>query len=413
MNSRLSENVKLAAESILSHKLRSLLTLLGLIIGTTTVIAVSSIITGLNAQVVELLESFGTNSAFIFKFDPGIRVGRLSREERMRKPLTFEDGVAIRQACPDVAKVAIMGLKLFGTDTARYGREEILGAVLRGATVEVEQVMNAAVSDGRFFTEGENQHRAQVCVIGAAVAEKLFPHIDPVGKRIEVGGRTFTVLGVLEKRKQGIVGDEGADRVIFIPYYTFRKIYPQLDEHLIAIQARPGRLQAAIDQATDVLRRRRGVRYDQPNNFGISTAESIIEQFHAITGIIALAMVVISSIGLLVGGVGVMNIMLVSVVERTHEIGIRKAVGARRSDIAWQFLSEAMALAAAGGTIGILLGSFLSFIVRKIAPTFPSAVPWWSVAAGLAVSLAVGLIFGLWPALRAARLDPVEALRYE
>lgn len=413
MNSRLRENVKLAAESILTHKLRSLLTLLGLIIGTTTVIAVSSIITGLNAQVVELLESFGTNSAFVFKFDPGIRVGRLSREERMRKPLTFEDGVAIRQLCPDVEKVAIIGLKLFSTDTARYGREEMLGVVLRGATVEVEQVMNAAVSDGRFFTEGENQHRAQVCVIGAAVAEKLFPHIDPVGKRIEVGGRTFTVLGVLEKRKQGIVGDEGADRVIFIPYYTFRKIYPQLDEHLIAIQARPGRLQAAIDQATDVLRRRRGVRYNEPNNFGISTAESIIEQFHAITGIIALAMVVISSIGLLVGGVGVMNIMLVSVVERTHEIGIRKAVGARRSDIAWQFLSEAMALTAAGGAIGILLGSLLSFIVRKIAPTFPSAVPWWSVAAGLAVSLAVGLIFGLWPALRAARLDPVEALRYE
>lgn len=413
MNSRLRENIKLAAESILAHKLRSLLTLLGLIIGTTTVIAVSSIITGLNAQVVELLESFGTNSAFIFKFDPGIRVGRLSREERMRKPLTFEDGVAIRQLCPDVEKVAIIGLKLFSTDTARYGRDEILGVMLRGATVEVEQVMNAAVSDGRFFTEGENQHRAQVCVIGAAVAEKLFPHIDPVGKRIEVGGRTFIVLGVLEKRKQGIVGDEGADRIIFIPYYTFRKIYPQLDEHLIAIQARPGRLQAAIDQATDVLRRRRGVRYNEPNNFGISTAESMIEQFHAITGIIALAMVVISSIGLLVGGVGVMNIMLVSVVERTHEIGIRKAVGARRSDIAWQFLSEAMALTAAGGAIGILLGGLLSFIARKIAPTFPSAVPWWSVAAGLAVSLAVGLIFGLWPALRAARLDPVEALRYE
>lgn len=407
------ENTALALSTLWSHKLRSFLTILGVIIGTATVISIASIITGLNAQVVERIESFGTNSAWIFKWDPGIRIGRRSREERMRKPLKYEDGVAIANSCPAVDEVSITLIKNFRGAYVKYGNEELRDAIFRGTTPTSARIWNADIQEGRYFSEAENQHHAYVVVIGLNIAETLFPHTDAIDKEIYIDGRKFRVVGVMGKRKGGFLGDNSDDKVILVPYETMKKIYPTADEHFIAILAKPGQLQRAIDQATDVLRRRRKVRFNEPNNFGISTADKIIGEFHNITGMIALVMIIISSIGLMVGGIGVMNIMLVSVVERTKEIGIRKAIGARRRDITWQFLSEAMTLTTIGGIFGMGLGWMISILIRTLAPTLPTSVPWWSVAVGFFVSAGVGLIFGLWPAMKASRLDPIVALRYE
>ena len=248
-------------------------------------------------------------------------------------------------------------------------------------------------------------------VIGENVASTLYPPGESVGRELLVDGSPFDVIGVVEKPKGGL-GSNDEDRRVIIPYYTFRKIYPAAYEHNIRIQARPGLLDQAVDQAREVLRRRRNVGYDKPDNFSIQTSQQAVEQFHQIVGMVALAMIVLSSIGLLIGGVGVMNIMLVSVTERTREIGVRKAIGARRRDITWQFLLEAMTLTGMGGLLGILLSGGVVAGLRSWTE-MKATVPLWSVFAGLAVSISIGLIFGVWPAVKAARLDPVEALRYE
>jgi putative ABC transport system permease protein len=244
------------------------------------------------------------------------------------------------------------------------------------------------------------------------VVEQLFPHEDPVGKTIVVDGHPFEVIGTLNKFK-GFLGDSPDDRDIFIPYWTFRKHYPAAKDHFISALASRGRMDQAQDEIRGLLRRRRHVKPSDPDNFGMATADSLISEFRQIISTVALVMLVISSIGLLVGGIGVMDIMLVSVTERTREIGVRKAVGARQRDIAWQFLLESIALTGSGGLIGIAVGWLLSFLIRILVPSLPSTVPLWSVVAGFVVSTSVGLFFGLWPALKAARLDPITALRYE
>jgi putative ABC transport system permease protein len=244
------------------------------------------------------------------------------------------------------------------------------------------------------------------------VVEQLFPHEDPVGQTIEVDGHALAIIGTLNKFK-GVLGDSPDDRDIFVPYWTFKKLYPAAKDHFISALAVRGRMDQAQDEIRGLLRRRRHVKPNDPDNFGIATADSIISEFRAIISTVALVMVVISSIGLLVGGIGVMDIMLVSVTERTREIGVRKAVGARKRDIAWQFLLEAVVLTGSGGLMGISAGWLLSFTIRALVPSLPSTVPFWSVVAGFVVSTGVGLFFGLWPALKAARLDPIAALRYE
>ena len=405
------ENLLLALDTLRTHKFRSFLTILGVLIGTTTVIGVASIITGLNRQLVDAAEGYGSRTIFIYKFEPGIRF-HLTREERMRKPLNYEDAVAIRDQCPDIESVAV---EIFGNGlppVTKYKGQQMLDAGLSGATPEDFRVTNASLADGRFYTEIENQHRRNVAVIGADVAERFFEHEDPIGKNIIVDNNNFEVIGTLEKRKQ-FLGDNGNDRNIYIPYWTYKKIYPSAKENFILAMAYPGRLSAAMDEITGVLRRVRHDKPTDPNSFGMSTAQSIIQQFHDITSTVVLAMIVLSSIGLLVGGIGVMNIMLVSVTERTREIGIRKAIGARRRDITWQFLLEAITLTGAGGVMGILAGYFLSFTIRTAMPSLPSAVPLWSVLIGFLVSISIGLFFGIWPAMKAARLDPIVALHHE
>jgi len=411
--------MRMALGTIRQHKMRSFLTVLGVIIGTTTVIAVGSIIAGLNQSVVESIQSFGTETAFVSRLPSGPRFGRLTREERLRKHLTLEDAQALLESCPDIRNVAPSIFPVFPTgptfNTARYRGEEVVGLDYRGTTPAFFSVYgNAAIKEGRFFSEAENQHKLDVIVIGEDVARALFGRLSPVGKILQVDGHSFQALGVLERPRGGFAGSPGGeDRRAVIPYWTFRKIFPLAKEHGIRFEARPGRLERAVDQARGVLRQRRRVPFDKPDDFSIATADQLVEQFHQITGAVALVMVVLSSIGLIVGGIGVMNIMLVSVTERTREIGVRKAVGARRRDIVWQFLLEAMTLTASGGLVGIAVGVVLSAIIRRLVPSLPSTVPLWSVAAGLVVSTGVGLFFGLWPAVKASRLDPVVALRYE
>jgi len=361
-------------------------------------------------------EQFGTRTLWVYKLQMGAPHA-MTREERLRKPLSFEDAMAIREQVPSAAKVSVelfaeMGDMGLPPVTARYKGQNMDDALFVGVTSEHLYLLNATIHEGRFFTEPDDQHRRDVAVIGNGVRERFFPHADPIGKSILVDGRTLEVVGTLTKFKS-FLGDDSNDKAIMTPYNTFKKIYPEAKDNFICVMAEPGKMDEAKDEVSALLRRRRHVKPADPDNFGISSAESLIGEFRSVISTVALVMVVISSIGLLVGGIGVMNIMLVSVTERTREIGVRKAVGARRSDITWQFLLEAMTVTAGGGLIGIAVGWLLSLAIRTFVPSLPSTVPLWSVIAGFTVATCVGLFFGIWPALKASRLDPIAALRYE
>ena len=407
------ENLILAMDTLRAHKFRSFLTLLGVLIGTTTVIAVASIFAGLDQQVADAARDFGTRTIFIFKWEPGIHVGNLSREERLRKPLTLDDAMTIRDECPSIEKVAVEQFLWSDTPpTLKYKGMDIRNYNFTGATPDDFAVVNDNLADGRFFTETDNLHRRNVTVIGADIVKRFFPNEDPIGKSVNLGASNFEVVGTIAPRK-AFPGDSGADRVVKIPYLTFRKLYPNEKENFLLAMAYEGRVEQAKDEVRAVLRHRRRVKPSDPENFGLSTTEQLIEQFRSIMSMVVLVTVVVSSIGLMVGGIGVMNIMLVSVTERTREIGVRKAIGARRSDVSWQFLLEAMTLTGAGGLLGILAGLFLSFLIRTFLPSLPSSVPLWSVVAGFVVAVSIGLFFGMWPAMKASRLDPIVALRHE
>jgi len=418
MRFELSENTLLALDSLRQHKMRSLLTVLGVVIGIMAIVAVASIMVGLDRDIRGFLDQYGTDTLFVFRWDFGFR-GRLTAEERARKPLTYEDAMAMREDCPDVKDVTVeISPRLepgqpITQIPARYKGNEVYGIQFTGTIPSYEWVYNARPEKGRFFTDIEDLHRMDVAVIGHDLADGLFHEEDPLGKFIRVGGAAYQVVGVLEKRKGQFFKDESADKVVVVPYRTYRKYNPQDNEHFIGAQAYPGRKSQAEDEIVGLMRRRRNVALDKPNNFAISSSEEIANQFRQITGAIAIAVVVISSIGLLVGGVGVMNIMLMSVTERTREIGVRKAIGARRRDIISQFLTEAITLTGTGGIIGVSLGAGISFLINRLLPSLPSAVPMWSVVSAVAGSMGVGLFFGMYPAMKAARLDPVEALRYE
>jgi len=414
---RIREDLALALDTVVTHKFRSFLTILGVLIGTTTVIAVTSIIAGLDKQLVDVAEQFGTRTLWVYKLQIGAP-HRLTNEERLRKALTYDDMLAIREQCTSAEAVAaetFQDLSEFGDlppVTARNKGQDMLDALFEGGTSNDLELLNATLADGRFFTETEDQRRRDVAVIGDGVRERFFEHADPLGKTILVDGHSLQIIGVLTKFKS-FLGDNQNDKVIIIPYHSYTKMYPQAKENFISVLVKPGQMDQARDEVAGILRRRRHVGPAEPDNFGIASAESIITQFRDIISTVALVMIVISSIGLLVGGIGVMNIMLVSVTERTREIGVRKAIGARRRDITWQFLLEAMTLTASGGLIGILAGWLLSLAIRTFVPSLPSTVPLWSVVAGFTVATSVGLFFGLWPAIKAARLDPIAALRYE
>ena len=406
------ENLKQAMDTLRAHKLRSALTVFGVVLGVSVIMMVAALIHGLDEQIQEDIKQYGANTAFISRWDQGPHTGRRPKEERERKPLTLEDGQAILEGAPAVKNVTVWLAWWEKPHSIRTKAGEVTGVDFRGVQANFGQVYaNAATLEGRFISEGDDLHREKVVMLGENVAPVLFPEGSPVGKDVMIDGSVFQVIGVVEKPKGGGgMGDE--DRRVLIPYNTFRKVYPGAYENFIRMQAERNLLEQAVDQTREVLRRRRNVAYNKPDSFSIQTAQQQVQEFHNIVGMVAIATVVLSSIGLLIGGVGVMNIMLVSVTERTREIGVRKAIGARRSDITWQFLLEAMTLTGAGGVLALLFVYSLVLLVRT-ATSWPASVPLWAVAAGLIVSVSIGLIFGVWPAMKAAKLDPVEALRYE
>jgi ABC-type antimicrobial peptide transport system permease subunit len=410
----LLEDIKMALETIRTHKVRSFLTVLGVVIGTMVAIVVASILLGVEKNVQDSLNEFGVDNLFVLKFEPGIRFGRLSPEERTRKPLTYEDGVAVKEELPAVKDVVIEILARIGQGpqpirTARYKGHELSNIVFRGMTSSYAEVVNGRMKEGRYYTDQEDLHRADVVVIGYDAEKSLFPDETAEGKQLLVDGNLYTVIGVFDKKKSTL--NQAGDVEVFIPFRTYKKHYPQDDEIALIAAAYPGMKSVAEDQIRGLLRTRRRVPPNKADTFGISSAEQLGLQFRDIMKGIFQLVVCVVSVGLLVGGVGVMNIMLMSVTERTREIGVRKAIGARKRDISFQFITEAMTLTGIGGFLGVILSLMISFLLQLIH--FPSSVPIWAIFLALTVASSVGLFFGIYPAVKAARLDPVTALRYE
>jgi putative ABC transport system permease protein len=409
------ENLRMALSTLVANKLRSFLTVFGVVIGIITVMLIASIISGIDVSVKKEVESFGTRSIYISKYNPGIHIGRLSREERMRKELTYEDAEALAGLPTVELSVPFLDItnNFFGQKLlVSGGGKTTAGVALQGTLPEFEKAGTQIISEGRFFATFESDNRDNVCVIGSKVADDFFPFGSPVNQDIKIGADQFRIVGVLEKKEQFLIGGGSDDQnnVIYLPFSVAKKLKPNADDIYVLAVAKPGMMDEAKDQVRDLLRVRRQVPFAAPDNFGMETSESILDNFRSITSGLAIAMVVISSVGLMVGGIGVMNIMLVSVTERTREIGVRKAIGARRSDIMWQFLIEAATLTGLGGLVGLSIGWLLTLLLRLLLPSY---VPMWAPIGGFIASVGIGLIFGLWPAWKAARLDPIESLRYE
>jgi putative ABC transport system permease protein len=409
------EIFRMAIDSLRAHKFRSFLTVLGIVIGVAVVIVIASLLTGVRQSIVQVVEEFGTNNIYAFHLSTGPSLGPRDAGERQRKPLTYEDGEAVARLSPAVETVAPDLFVSWADSTITYKGANYRRGGVEGVTANYAAATNVSIRDGRFITEADDNNRRNVMVVGVNVVDALFPgrEGDVVGTEVKLGGRPFEIIGVLEKRKNAIFGENDEDNSIYIPFRTAHEVSPGSEYVMLVIQARSGQLRQALDQVEEVLRRRRGVKFDQPNNFDLGTADKIVQQFDSITGMIGLIAIAISSVGLLVGGIGVMNIMLVSVTERTQEIGVRKAIGARRRDIVRQFLYEAMTLTAMGGIIGVVFAVGISKIIAFLLPSLPAAIPLWAVVAGLLVSVFVGLVFGVWPARKASRLDPIQCLRYE
>jgi putative ABC transport system permease protein len=412
------EVLKMSLDSILSHKFRSGLTILGIVIGIITAIVVASILTGMRQSIVLIVEDYGTNNIYAFHLTTGLSNG--NRDERNRKPLTEADADALltqSSAIEDVAMVA-PNIGSWGAgfdDNLVYEGKNYRWALTDGVTANYAQIVNLVLKQGRWLSEADNQQRRNVLVVGVNTVEALFPgkEDEAVGKVVRMNGTTWEIVGVIEKRKAGFFGENEEDRKIFLPFRTARKAAPLRDAILHIIQAKQGQLNDAVAEVEGILRQRREVKYGDPNNFDVKTADNFIAQFDGIIGGVGAAAIAISMLGLLVGGIGVMNIMLVSVTERTKEIGIRKAIGATKSAIVLQFLLEAMTLTFFGGVIGIVLAVGISNLIMLLIPSIPATVEFWMIGLSLSVSVGIGLIFGVLPARKAAKLDPIECLRYE
>jgi putative ABC transport system permease protein len=416
-----AETLRFALRSMLAQKLRSFLTLLGIMAGVATVIAMVSFVAGFNQAVTGAFSAFGTDLVQFQKYEPrfGGPPELIPEEQRHRRSLTLEDAAALKRQATLAAAVApernLLETGTVPTIKNRLGQEANGPSVL-GVVPDYLRVNNRGVDDGRFFSDTDLSHLARACVIGQDLVQALFPTRDPVGQEVLIQGVAFRVIGVLD-RKGSQFGGSG-DSFLLIPLPVFDELFPQVKNgdgdalHIGTVPWDPHLVQAMTDQEVAILRVRRGLKAGQENDFGIFTADETLATFRKVTGSIAAAMIFIAAIALLVGGVGIMNIMLVNVTERTREIGVRKALGATRKDIAAQFLVEAVALTGLGGALGIASGLGVAMAVRFLFD-FPAAAPLWSIGLGFGISTAIGLGFGLWPALKAAAQDPIEALRYE
>jgi len=408
----IKESALMALDTLRSNKLRSALTILGVSVGVLTVIFMVSIIQGLNKAFADQIESLGSNTIFVAKFEPSF--GRPpGPDEIHRKDLTIDDAEALRTEAPSIVGVSPIHRLLAAT--VRYQDKQTDTPILFGVTPYYEFVQTQYVASGRFVNDIDMQDRSNVVILGVDVKQALFPYEDPIDKEVRINGSPFRVIGVMEPL--GNFFGQSRDNSIFIPITTFDKYYPDrpFPEVIFFIIARPrsrAYVKSAIDEITDILRRRRRVPAGAPNNFGISSQDSLLDVYNQLTGATALVLTAISFVALMIGGIGVMNIMLVSVTERTREIGVRKALGATRLNILTQFLIEAVVLTAIGGFAGLAVGEAASLLMNRYSP-LPAYVPLWAIAVGIGVSASVGIIFGLWPAWKAARLNPIDALRWE
>ena len=403
----------MAIDSLRTHKLRSFLTVLGIIIGVMTVIGMVSVVQGLNKSFMRELQSVGSDIIMVMKFEPA-QMGRMTEEMRTRKDLTLDDAKALDEQATLVKGVAVsVNVSVFETVEIKFMNAKVDNGMVIGMNEKWPTVMSLYLPKmGRFITQSEVAHSSRVCLLGSELADSLFPNLNPIGRDIRVGSEAFTVVGVLNKRGQ--MFGQSRDNFVGLPITTLMKYFAYDKERLeiIAVPKTSGTIDETIQQISGILRVRRKVPYGKPNDFEVMTTDTLLSLYKQITGAAFLVMIAMSSIGLLVGGIGVMNIMLVSVKERTREIGIRKAIGARSSDILKQFLIEAIVLTGVGGIIGVLIGFGIALIVRAATP-LPAAVSMWSVYLGLAVSIGIGLCFGIFPAQKAARMDPIVSLRYE
>jgi putative ABC transport system permease protein len=416
--SEFGEIVQMATDTIRSNKLRSGLTVLGIVIGVAVVIGVSSIGRGLDDNVRDLVASIGSNVIFVFHLE-FFNFGRLTDEMRARKELTYDDALAM-QDLPHVQAVSA-GMRIFrpelglGSYSVKYQEKKAKHTIIEGDMASAKDVFDLPMASGRWFTDFDDEHHSAVVVVCYQVQHELFGDDDPLGKEINIEGQLFTVIGTVQKIKSVFGGgkDPNDNRVI-LPLKTFKALHPEMKAYIISVKAMShDDMPKAMDEIRELLRRRRRVAFNKPDNFAIMTSDSITDVWNQLTGALFVGMFAISSVGLIVGGVGVMNIMLVSVTERTREIGVRKAIGARKNDILLQFTLEAIMLTAVGGLIGILAGALLVWVIPMLWPSMPARMSMFWVIFGFTSAAGVGLVFGIYPAWKAANLDPIESLRYE